>query len=73
MSKINILEKLINCKKGTKLYSPLFGEVKFDSIDNNTIYIYINNKIYSFNRYGQYFDSYNDAECLLFPSKYNRD
>lgn len=70
---MNILEKLINCKKGTKLYSPLFGEVKFDSIDNSTIYISINNQIYSFNRYGQYFNSYNDAECLLFPSKDNRD
>ena len=70
---MNILEKLINCKKGTKLYSPLFGEVKFDSIDNTTIYISINNQIYSFNRYGQYFNNYNDAECLLFPSKDNRD
>lgn len=70
---MNILEKLINCKKGTELYSPLFGKVKFDSIDNSTIYISINNQTYSFNRYGQYFNNYNDAECLLFPSKYNRD
>ena len=71
--KINILEKLINCKKDTELYSPLFGKVKFDSIDNSTIYISINNQTYSFNKYGQYFNNYNDAECLLFPSKDNRD
>ena len=32
-NKINIAEILKDCPKGTKLYTPLFGEVTFDSID----------------------------------------
>ena len=30
---INVAEKLKNCPKGTKLYSPLFGEVEFLRIE----------------------------------------
>lgn len=30
---VNILEKLKHCAKGTKLYSPLIGEVIFCCID----------------------------------------
>ena len=29
---LNLLEILIDCKKGTKLYSPIFGEVEFNCI-----------------------------------------
>ena len=33
MNELNLVEILKNCPKGTKLYSPLFGEVEFESID----------------------------------------
>lgn len=78
MEKINIADKLKHCKKGTKLYSPIFGEVEFDGIENNAIYV---NAIVSddekvrmrFVSNGQFYSYYPNAECLLFPSKDNRD
>lgn len=78
MEKINIADKLKHCKKGTKLYSPIFGEVEFDSINNNTIYVNTinnDNEIVSmpFESNGQFYSCYSNAECLLFPSKDNRD
>lgn len=78
MEKINIANKLRYCKKGTKLYSPLFGEVEFDSINNNAIYVNTinnDNEIVSipFKSNGQFYSCYSNAECLLFPSKDNRD
>lgn len=76
--KINIAEILKNCPKGTKLYSPLFGEVEFCEIDSICDKDYIKVKTYSedveyFHPNGQYFTGYNDSECLLFPSKDQRD
>lgn len=78
MKKINIAEKLKHCKKGTKLYHLMFGEVEFDNADENYITITTtdkdNNKNkYFANIYGIYAEDYPDAECLLFPSKDNRD
>lgn len=78
MEKINIADKLKHCKKGTKLYSPIFGEVEFDSINNNAIYVNTinnDNEIVSmpFESNGQFYSCYSNAECLLFPSKDNRD
>lgn len=35
---INIVEILRYCPKGTKLYSPLFGELEFQNIDNNFVF-----------------------------------
>lgn len=80
IEKINIAEKLKHCKKDTKLYHLLFGEVKFDSINNKDKYIKIiiidenNNKsTFCVNFNGIYDLSYPNGECLLFPSKDNRD
>lgn len=78
MEKINIANKLKHYKKGTKLYSPIFGEVEFDSINNNAIYVNTinnDNEIVSmlFESNGQFYSCYSNAECLLFPSKDNRD
>lgn len=81
MEKINIANKLRHCKNGTKLYSPLFGDVLFDFIFNNNddvIYVVSTNdnnerNQNAFNKYGQYFNNYSETECLLFPSKDNRD
>lgn len=78
MEKINIADKLKHCKKGIKLYHLMFGEVEFDSIANNDILIITtddnNNKgTFYVNSNGIYDKSYPNGECLLFPSKDNRD
>lgn len=77
MEKINIAEKLKHCKKGTKLYSSVYGEVEFIKVEYSVIYIKvldITNETFSrsFNKNGMY-DDFPDGECLLFPSKDNRD
>lgn len=77
MEKINIADKLKHCKKGTKLYSPLFGEVEFENVDDKIeIIVHTDEEeIYKayFEKDGKYYMLYKDAECLLFPSKDNRD
>mgnify|MGYP000841928821 CR=1 FL=1 len=74
MEKINIVDKLRYCKKGTKLYSPLFGEVELIFVENKLITIKTIKGVNAcFNNNGEYHPCYPDAECLLFPSKDNRD
>lgn len=68
---MNIAEKLKNIPEGTKLYSPIFGDVTFEDIDS--LYIKVldsSNTVREF-----YFDGrlYSEGECMLFPSKENRD
>lgn len=78
---INIAEKLKDCPKGTKLYSPLFGEVEFVRIEIGSPIFSIVVKVldngipYSnvtFTAEGKWHDI-EQSECLLFPSKDNRD
>ena len=71
----NIAEILRNFPKGTKLYSPVIGECEFIKIDEDERIRVIDNKNYIsfFNKFGRWLSSYDDAECLLFPSKENRD
>lgn len=78
---INVAEKLKGCPEGTKLYSPLYGEVEFVRIDigNHKFPIIVRaleNEIpYSnvnFTDEGKWYDV-EQSECLLFPSKDNRD
>ena len=78
MEKINIVDKLKYCKKGIKLYHLMFGEVEFDSVDDDNILITTINKndekgCFYVNSSGIYDSSYPNGECLLFPSKDNRD
>ena len=71
---INITEKLKRCPKGFKLYSPLFGIVTLDSVNNEFIDVRTSlDYSKSFNVYGQYFAGYPSSECLLFPSVEQRD
>lgn len=68
---MNISDILKDCPKGMKLYSPLWGECEFDSIDpNSLIIIKYNNAIYKFYKNGAKWET---GECLLFPSKELRD
>ena len=69
---MNIAEILKDCPKGTKLYSPLLGECEFKGINQSEIFVEQGQRVVSFNKYGKYWDI-KDSECLLFPSKENRD
>jgi len=66
----NIADLLRNAKKGTILWSPLFGPVEFMQLGkNDQIWIKVDNSE-PFDKYGRYFGSrFTEAECLLFPSK----
>ena len=76
---INLVNILKYCPEGLKLYSPLFGEVTFKEISNNdTILcdsIKYNGNIttISFTRLGRYYCEFPSAECVLFPSKDQKD
>lgn len=78
---INVAEKLKDCPKGTKLYSPLFGEVEFVRIEignpgfSIVVKVLDNGIPYSvvtFTDEGKWYNV-EQSECLLFPSKDNRD
>ena len=78
---MNIAEILRKCPKGTKLYSPVFGEVELIEVDYDEDYdedypitcITKNRVYYSFTSDGMLFSDYSDTECMLFPSKDQRD
>lgn len=71
---MNIAEILKDAPKGTKLYSPIFGEVTLDRVsEKGIIYVIpITAIIYSYSFYSD--GTYSDGgEIMLFPSKKNRD
>ena len=75
---IDLTKILKDCPKGTKLYSPLVGEVEFERILDNNAYsvitLYNNGRALFFTSEGLYYDNAGEeAECLLFPSKDQRD
>ena len=73
---IDLTKILKNCPKGWKLYSPLCGEVKFDSITGNSEFpITVLNETMGIylTREGTYCTGIEEAECILFPSKDQRD
>lgn len=78
-NKINIAEILRDMPKDTKLYSPIFGEVKFkEVVSDNTYPIKVLSKV-PFSRFGSftengfYYDGIEDAEVMLLPSCEMRD
>ena len=77
---LNLVEKLQNCPKGTRLYSLLHGSVAFKGISDDKNFIYVS--IYPiggsemteyFLPDGRIFDSRYKGECILFPNNINRD
>lgn len=77
-NKINIAEILHDMPKGTKLYSPIFGEVKFYGFQVNRVSVLStsNDKrdtVYNFTKSGSFYLGYSQSECLLFPSSKMRD
>ena len=74
---LNLVEILKDCPKGTKLYSTIFGEVKFVDCDNiYQIIVTKGNKYYCFTSEGAFIFKnikYNLGDCALFPSKDQKD
>ena len=75
--KIDLTKILKDCPAGTKLYSTIYGNVKFIRISNCSPYpIIIENAggVFSVTKRGMHIIDYEDnAECTLFPSKDQRD
>lgn len=73
---LNLVEILKDCPRGTKLYSTVFGEVKFMGINENAPYpiiVKVNDENFdSFTADGKILLR-SDGECTLFPSKDQRD
>lgn len=74
---MNIAEILKGCPKGTKLYSPIVGEVVLTDINLNTSFpvetLDSKGSTLIFTKEGHFYIGTPDAECMLFPSKDNRD
>ena len=74
---LNLVQILKDCPKGTNLYYTVYGEVEFDHIANSSKYPIVlklkDREWYeSFTSEGK-LDIEHDGECLLFPSKEQRD
>jgi hypothetical protein len=73
----NLVEKLKRCPIGYKLYSPILGDVKLSFVGGNYIRVARGNLLFKFDYLGRYMyqeESFsNDGECMLFPSKTDRD
>ena len=78
MNKLNLVETLKGCPKGTKLYSPIYGDVEFVCVlQNEGVEYPIQTKISDdtiegFTKDGRMFAEYK-GECMLFPSREERD
>lgn len=78
---LNLVEILKDAPKGTKLWSPICGECILDKIDtrdttvNYAIFCLTVNdhSPVQFAANGKYTLCFDDGECVLFPSKDNRD
>ena len=74
---LNLVEILKDCPEGTKLYSTVFGEVEFGGISQiRTKYpidVKLNNNLTENLTIDGRIYTYYDGECVLFPSKEQRD
>ena len=75
---IDLTKILKDCPKGTKLYTPIWGEVVFIKVEKYGNYpICINTNTASSYTYlskdGRYLTSREESECILFPSKEQRN
>ena len=72
---INLTKILKDCPKGWKLYSSIHGEVQFGYINNGDFPIVVelfDSSDVDFTKDGKLYSGY-DGECVLFPSKEQRD
>ena len=76
--KIDLTKILKDCPAGTKLYSTIFGDVKFSYIFNDSDYPIVlhtyNGGVTFATKHGKHnIDYEKEGECVLFPSKEQRD
>ena len=71
---IDLTKILKNCPKGTKFYSPVWGEVSFDKIHKREVYTIGIDTIsgYKYLTKEGYYINADGVECILFPSKDQR-
>ena len=75
---LNLIEILKDCPKGTKLYSPIYGDVELEELfqDKDTLYpIRVklrDNSLDSFTEDGRLYVKYS-GECIIFPSREQRN
>ena len=75
---IDLTKILKDCPEGTKLYSPVFGDVEFVRVYQNDYVDFIiefklsDNSLNSVTTDGRLYEGFN-GECILFPSKDQRD
>lgn len=72
---IDLTEILKDCPRGTKFYSPVWGEVSFYKIREREVYTIEIGTMSGYKlltKEGYYINA-DDAECILFPSKEQRD
>ena len=76
---IDLTKILKDCPKWTKFYTPVWGEVSFIEVRKNEnclspirIYNECSNYV-DLDKKGRYFNCKGDEECILFPSKDQRD
>ena len=73
---LNLVEILKDCPKGTKLYSPLLGEVEFEQILENWGYVIVRKgkDTWPFESDARFpISDSKSAELMLYPSKEQRD
>ena len=75
---INLTRILKNCPRGTKFYSPVYGWVTFDEVDDSNIdyeeiIIYHSYGRVRLDKFGVVFDFRGNGECIIFPSKDQRN
>ena len=70
---INLCEILKDCPKGTKLWSPVWGRVTFETTDvfDDLLYVRTHKGVYITLDRDRKFDT--NGECIIFPSKDQRD
>ena len=76
--KLNLVEILKDCPKFTKLYSPVYGDVELLSVQQKDggeypIEIKIDEISYEFFTIDGRLSAENNGECVLFPSREQRD
>lgn len=74
----NLVSILKHCPEGTKLYSPVYGEVVLDSVQSKSIYTLAKTNngatlVVEFTPLGRLHYEFSNSECILFPSKDQRD
>lgn len=69
---INLCQILKDCPKGTKLWSPVWGDITFETINafDGLVYVLKHKGVHIILNNGK-FDA--DGECIIFPSKDQRD